>query len=77
MSERYTQFAKIRLRKMREYPQIDITGGEDVTILPEAKMAPVCGFRRGKRLARSLGSGLSRRGRYSAASTSAAADESR
>src|SRR6185437_4003984 len=37
VSERYPQFAKIRLRKMREYPQIDITGGEDITILPEAK----------------------------------------
>ena len=27
MSERYPQFAKIRLCKMQEYPQIDITGG--------------------------------------------------
>ena len=42
MSERYPQFAKIRLRKMREYPQIDITGGEDITILPEAKSTQPC-----------------------------------
>jgi hypothetical protein len=31
VSERYPQFAKIRLCKMQEYPQIDITGGEDIT----------------------------------------------
>ena len=42
VSERYPQFAKIRLRKMREYPQIDITGGEDITILPEAKSTQPC-----------------------------------
>jgi hypothetical protein len=40
-------------------------------------MERVCLFRRGKRLARSLGSGLGRRGRFSAASPSAAADDCR
>ena len=37
MSERDAQFAEICLREVRECPQIDITGGKDITILPKAK----------------------------------------
>jgi hypothetical protein len=37
VSERHPQFAEIRFREMREDSQVDITGGEDITVLPEAK----------------------------------------